>query len=61
MAERADCHPETIWKRLGQELPAGRRLTQPRGMWGFTPAEAKAIVAWAQKHRRGRQGRRPGT
>jgi hypothetical protein len=28
-------------------------------MLGVTPEEAKRIVAWVRKHRRGRQGRRP--
>ncbi|WP_437972232.1 hypothetical protein WMF04_24335 [Sorangium sp. So ce260] len=51
LARRATCSMQTIRRRLGAELPAGRKLSQgPRAKWGFTPKEAKKIAAWVKRH-----------
>ncbi len=60
VARRAGCHPHTIRVRRGNELPAGRWVSHPHAGWGFTEAEAKQIADWWKRHRKGRQGRRPG-
>ncbi|WP_437827898.1 hypothetical protein [Sorangium sp. So ce1153] len=58
LARRAACSMQTIRRRLGAELPAGRKLSQgPRAWWGFTPKEAKQIVAWVKRHIRRRRPR----
>ncbi|WP_437994731.1 hypothetical protein WMF26_24990 [Sorangium sp. So ce185] len=56
LAHRAACSMQTIRRRLGTELPAGRKLSQgPRAKWGFTPREASKIVAWVKRHVRRRR------
>jgi hypothetical protein len=51
VARRAGCAVQTIRRRLGRELPRGRKLTQgPRAWWGFTPEEAKQIAIWVRRH-----------
>ncbi|XXX73038.1 hypothetical protein WMF30_35850 [Sorangium sp. So ce134] len=46
VARRAACSMQTIRRRLGMELPPGRKLSEgPRAKWGFTPEEAEQIVA----------------
>jgi hypothetical protein len=56
LARRAGCAVQTIRKRLGTELPPGRKLTEgSRALRGFAPDEAKKIVAWARKHFRRRR------
>jgi hypothetical protein len=58
VARRAGCAVQTIRKRLGKELPRGRKLTQgPRAWWGFTPEEAKQIAIWVRRHVRGTRRR----
>ncbi|XYH98459.1 MerR family transcriptional regulator [Sorangium sp. So ce1128] len=58
IARRAACSMQTIRRRLGRELPPGRKLSQGRrAKWGFTPKEAKQIVAWVKRNvRRRRRG-----
>ncbi|WP_437755730.1 hypothetical protein [Sorangium sp. So ce1389] len=56
VARRARCSIQTIRRRLGRELPAGRKLSErARDWWGFTPKEAKQIVAWVRQHVRRRR------
>lgn len=60
VARLADCNRKTIHRRRASELPAGRWVTRPRTGWAFTLKETQMIVEWVKRHRRGRQGRRPG-
>ena len=59
VARRAGCAASTLRCYLGAELPAGQRLGQPRGGWGFTAQEAEQIATWAKHHVRKRRSRRP--
>jgi hypothetical protein len=54
VACRVGCSSNTIRRHQGTELPAGRRLAEPRDGWGFTRTEAEQIAAWAKQHVRGR-------
>jgi hypothetical protein len=58
VAQRAGCHRHTIERRMGKELPLGRRMSQPRHAWGFTPEEATQIATWVKLHLRARRLRR---
>ncbi|XYH92934.1 MerR family transcriptional regulator [Sorangium sp. So ce1128] len=56
VARRAGCSAQTIRRHLGTGLPPGQKLTEGlRAGWGFTPEEAKQIVAWARRHFRRRR------
>ncbi|AUX25489.1 uncharacterized protein SOCEGT47_060360 [Sorangium cellulosum] len=62
IARRARCSMQRIRRRLGPKLPAGRKLSQgPRAWWGFTPKEAKLIVAWVKRHVRRKRRAQGGT
>lgn len=58
VARVAGCARETIRRRMGHELPAGRWITQPRGTWAFTSAEVRPTVAWVRRHLKQRRRQR---
>ncbi|WP_437671195.1 hypothetical protein [Sorangium sp. So ce131] len=61
VARRAACSMQTIRRHLGTELSPGRKLTPgPRAKSGFTPEEAKQIVAWVKRKVRRRRRRSQG-
>jgi len=60
VARLAGCNDRTLCRYVGKDLPAGRRVVHPRRGLAFTPEEAKEIVVWVKRRRRGKQGRPPG-